>query len=771
MAKTNVPSVISVNGRQFRTNAKPDAYDFRDLEYRPMLRPLPPRLDAGPDGGAFFILNQDGQSCTGHAMAAVINTVLARQAAELKIAAPGLVSPYMLYRLARRYDEFPGQADDGSSLRGAFKGWLRHGVALDAEWQQLALAQRVNQLRAEVDLDNPDFTASCRQRPLGAYYRVNALRLDDMQSAINELHAIAVSAAVHTGWERPVPVTTPDGRRVMVIKRDKPAQPIGGHAFALVGYDELGFLVQNSWGKGWGMGGFAILQYEDWLTSAYDAWVCRPGVPSTPFVQPASASRITTSGEVVLSGGPNLTLLRPYVVNTGNEGRLSTSGKFTSSLVQLDEMFANMSLKHAAWGARDGTTARHIVLYAHGGLIDEFNGLSIAQRQLNWWLNNHVYPINFAWESGAIETIVDALDDVLHGRLPFGGLRFDFEEQWDRLVEGTARRLFAGLWAQMKGNATGASARDSQGDIRGGTEISRRLLDYRTQHGPENVHIHLAGHSAGTIFLTALARRLSEAGIPIDSLAFMGGAVTNALFEQFVLPSFTSGMIKRFTTFNLSEQMEQDDTCPGGDTPVYHKSLLYLVARGLEPDPDRISRMVPLVGLQLGLDAKPGTGSSLGQAIESASDTCDGRIVIAPGGSSPDLRSDARGHGDFDDDRATMTSILLRMLQVPTPPGGAYQPNAAISDLPGPMPVVISGVPIATPAPAAVARPARRRGRPPMMAAAAPAPADRAAEIRVPTEAAIAPRSKSPAFDILQANGYAWDEPPTDGAEGAAQDV
>jgi len=32
MAKTNVPSVISVNGRKFRTNARPDAFDLRDLE-------------------------------------------------------------------------------------------------------------------------------------------------------------------------------------------------------------------------------------------------------------------------------------------------------------------------------------------------------------------------------------------------------------------------------------------------------------------------------------------------------------------------------------------------------------------------------------------------------------------------------------------------------------------------------------------------------------------------------------------------------------------
>jgi hypothetical protein len=54
------------------------------------------------------VYKQDGQSCTGHAVAAVINHALGHTTARTR------VSPYMLYRLARRYDEFPGEADAGS---------------------------------------------------------------------------------------------------------------------------------------------------------------------------------------------------------------------------------------------------------------------------------------------------------------------------------------------------------------------------------------------------------------------------------------------------------------------------------------------------------------------------------------------------------------------------------------------------------------------------------------------------------------------------------
>jgi len=54
-------------------------------------------------------------------------------------------------------------------------------------------------------------------------------------------------------------------------------QPLGGHAVLCVGYDDKTqkFLVENSWGTGWGMKGFFTLPYN-YLTSpdlADDFWV------------------------------------------------------------------------------------------------------------------------------------------------------------------------------------------------------------------------------------------------------------------------------------------------------------------------------------------------------------------------------------------------------------------------------------------------------------------------------------------------------------------
>ena len=53
----------------------------------------------------------------------------------------------------------------------------------------------------------------------------------------------------------------------------------GGHAFAVVAYDAEGFWIQNSWGPGWGLGGFARIGYDDWLANGTDVWVARLGAP------------------------------------------------------------------------------------------------------------------------------------------------------------------------------------------------------------------------------------------------------------------------------------------------------------------------------------------------------------------------------------------------------------------------------------------------------------------------------------------------------------
>lgn len=40
-------------------------------------------------------------------------------------------------------------------------------------------------------------------------------------------------------------------------------QKLGGHAILIIGYNEKGFIIRNSWGKGWADKGYTVVPYSD----------------------------------------------------------------------------------------------------------------------------------------------------------------------------------------------------------------------------------------------------------------------------------------------------------------------------------------------------------------------------------------------------------------------------------------------------------------------------------------------------------------------------
>lgn len=749
MVKTNTPSTVKIAGvaAPFKTDALPDPFDSNDLVYRPQLQVLPARLDQRANEP---ILSQEGSSCTGHAVASLISTVLStepkrRPARGAPRTSSKIVSPYMLYALARRYDEFPGNEDIGSSLRGAFKGWSKHGVCLSETWPFGV---------PDPDLDDPAFMREAREVPLGAYYRVNVQRIDDLQSAITELNAVAVSAAVHDGWQTPKPYfdeKDPKSRKPLwVIDRTPDNQPMGGHAFLFAGYNEIGFLVQNSWGTSWGKDGYATLRYEDWLENGYDAWVARPGVPQTLFARPRQWTVPTPDG-VISTVGPNLQRLPKYLVNVTAGGGLSGSGKVSSSPCQIDDLVTEMARQHDAWVNADAATTRDVVLYAHGGLVDESGGIRTADRMITWWLENHVYPVHIAWESGAPTTIMSFFLGKLKELTPFGGPFDGIWERFDRKLEGMGR-AFRPLWEEMKTNARLASRDLPAGTIDWGAKIPgkepgvslliERLKVYRDTHDVE-LKVHLVGHSAGSVVLAETLLQLIKADFTVESMQLMGGAITIEEFNEKVLPQIGSGL-KRFATYDLTDGAEQNDQCPGGPIAVYRKSLLYFVARSLEVPNDPAAMEVPMLGLRNSLNEKIKRDGNMVTVLDAIGAK---NVIIGPNDEAdPTSRSRANGHGEFDDDPDTMTAIILRMLErqridevVPYPRGG--KPSAATAGA-----EAEPAVPDRT-QPAAALEKKQGAAAPPMMAAAGRAvrttalPRDRA-------------RPGNPYDRVMYASGY-----------------
>jgi hypothetical protein len=246
-------------------NVIPDRLDLRDRLYMPPVAVVP-GLALDPKTNIPMLDQGQTNACTGFALASVVYHLQHTAKRKQKDCC---VSPFMLYSMARRYDEFPGDPDidTGSSLRGAIKGWYKHGACSDRLWTSETMPT------GQVTKSADDWWLDAVRRPLGAYYRVDTRAVTDMHVALNEIGILYASVVCHSGWGEGLSSTSYTKGGYWMIPRRKASPSDGGHAFAIVGYNQDGFIIHNSWGTGWGTKGRAVLPYEDWLDHAMDCWV------------------------------------------------------------------------------------------------------------------------------------------------------------------------------------------------------------------------------------------------------------------------------------------------------------------------------------------------------------------------------------------------------------------------------------------------------------------------------------------------------------------
>lgn len=597
-------------------DALPDTIDFRDRLYIPTLVLVPPTSDmAGYRASAIPVLDQgnDG-ACTGFALATVANYLLRVRRRD---PTADEVSAWMLYAMAKRYDEWPGEDYDGSSARGAVKGWYKNGLCSLALWRDKVADHTIEACRA----------ADAIKRPLGAYFRVNHRDLVAMHAALSEVGILFATAGVHTGWQE-----LANGGSDIPFSQ----VPIGGHAFAIVGYDQDGFWIQNSWGTGWGDKGLARLSYDDWLANGSDVWVAALGAP-VRFNRPFAGAALHAGTERRLQSHVYADL-RPHIITAKNDGVLDAKGDYGLTPDGLKDVITVQMPKRM-----EGWKVKRVVLYAHGGLVSQDSAVQTVANNRDPMLQAEVYPLSFVWRSDAWSTIKDILQDVMARRRDEALLdrSKDFMlNRLDDMLEPLAR-VFGGkaLWDEMKENALRATS-EAQGAARLAADLIAPLLKDGTID-----ELHLVGHSAGSIFHAPLARYLAGKEISIASLTLWAPACTIELFNDFYRPLIESGKIRRFDLYTLSDATERSDNCAN----IYHKSLLYLVSAAFEQKP-RIPLIRdagwPLLGRQRDL-----------ASIEKSFWNTDRHLHIAPGADSGAVH-----HGDFDNDPATLLSTLHRIV-------------------------------------------------------------------------------------------------------------
>lgn len=593
-----------VKGRKL--DALKDVPDIRDRIYEPTLAPLPPSV---PVPGGLSILDQgkDG-ACTGFALAATINLLLATNDKLAATERARRVSPHMLYVMARQHDEWPGERYEGSSLRGALRGFFNCGVCLDKLWK----APSLNELSLQSAQD-------ARNTTLGAYFRLRP-HLPDYHAALSETGVIFASATVHRGWDDPVKARITTGQGVSL------------HAFAIIGYDQDGFWIQNSWGKTWGDKGVAHWPYEDWAGNIQDAWVLQLAIPAPcAFGLGRMRGQGRTGADISRTKrmAPARTDIAGHYVHVDN-GNFSKTQPYWSDerdVVATAELMSKTK------------DYQHFLFYAHGGLNAPDDAAMRTAAMKDVFKENGVYPYSVFYDTGLLKTLKDVIlgrADEINTRT--GGLL----DLTDALIEKSIGSIGTKLWNEMKADARLPFEQKRDGEL--AIKLFVAQLTARVQAGLPPLQIHLAGHSTGAILighlLTALDRVL-PAAIHVQSCSLMAPACSVAFFQEHYRPrlgklSQALTKIDRLKVYCLKDPAEQDDQV----TPLYNKSLLYLVSNAFETE-----GFLPILGME---KFKDKVGTSLAEIAYADKDSAVTR---------------SRSHGGFDNDPFTMNDILHSILK------------------------------------------------------------------------------------------------------------
>jgi hypothetical protein len=617
-------SSVAVAGKDRILNVRNDVPDIRDRYYEPALIQLKDQID-NRDPAGVLDQGQEG-ACTGFGLAAVINLLNQK-----RNKSPFRASMRMLYEMAQKHDEWPGEDYAGSSCRGAIRGWKNMGVCPDGDPKNRQRNPEEWGYKTDDMLGGLTVARAraARVNTLGAYYRLRP-EISDYHAAINETGAIYVSAQVTDGWS----VLGQESYRALP-EIPFSEQPIGGHAFAIVGYNDEGFIVQNSWGNSWGHKGFGVWTYEDWVENIMDGWAFRMALPTPRIFGHVPRSALTGGAEAQRRAPKRFEIAGHFV--HFDDGKYKARGDYWSTAQDIE-----ITSKVVAGGYD------HLMVYAHGGL----NAPPASARRIHalkeGFKRNGIYPFHAMYDTGLAEEVKDTVRRALQlaeqrseGFLDM--IKEKITDATDKLIEDTVRKPVTAIWDEMK--------RDARIPFEARGDGLHTIETFAKELAGDGKKIHLVGHSTGAILLGHLLDAIDSLGVPdlLSSCSLMAPACTVDFYHQHYHPRLgrqaSGGKVVRLPKLNvycLNEELERDDQVAF----AYRKSLLYLVSNALER-----KREKPILGMAR--DHKRVKG---GSGLD---------IVISKGGKRG--RSSSTTHGGFDNDANTLNDVMKTILAAKPP--------------------------------------------------------------------------------------------------------
>ncbi len=602
-----------------------DRLDLRDRPYRPLLTSLPKVYPNFADiadiikcyKNTDMILDQGNSgACTGYALATVINYILwkdivSKNYKEFLESPLGFeikkVSQKMLFNLARIYDEWDSEDYEGSSCRGAMKGWYKHGVCQESYWEFYEDEPKLGWEKEAIE------------RPLGAYYRVDRNSISDMQSAVCEVGALYVSASIHNGWWELAEKKESDivDIRVDIPTIDYHKFPVGSHAFVIVGYTRCGFIIQNSWGINWGNSGFAILTYKDWLEHGMDAWVAVIGVPVDIDVSPNTYSNLSLSvkSNEIREGTKSIRKALEY--NYKNEklkpvseeiayqhtlvlnsyGRAKHTIIYTSSVEKSIDIICYENVKK--WLDKKSSNQK-VALYAFGGFKDEEEYISKIRVMLPYFIENGIYPIFLTWQNSYYKEIEESIEKFFQATIKLDGANLkekdilQNQDALDRAIENHVRKISTrAIWSEIKDKALSANSEEIEefnSRKKGALYILTDSFQKLKQEYKYKFELHAIAYSAGSQLLaTEWLTGLADRGMLLHSLHLVAPTITIRDCNNYIIEAEEQALFEmgKIYIYLLDREKELKD-----GVSKYSKSLLFLISRALE----KIHK-TPLLGL------------------------------------------------------------------------------------------------------------------------------------------------------------------------------
>jgi C1A family cysteine protease len=232
---------------------KRDKPDTRDFKYRTLYTvprsELARKSDMRPDMSQVENQGHTG-SCTANSAVGTMEYLkrdrLNRRVLCMKVRRD--LSRLFLYYNTRAI-EGTVDVDSGASIRNTVKALAKQGVCYARSWPYV-------ESRFDEKPDEDCYKEAERYK-IVSYYRVESV--DEALNALAQKLPVCFGALLYESFN--------DVARTGKVKLPEPGErTIGAHAMLLVGYkmDEDGngdFIVRNSWGEGWGLGGYCYLPF------------------------------------------------------------------------------------------------------------------------------------------------------------------------------------------------------------------------------------------------------------------------------------------------------------------------------------------------------------------------------------------------------------------------------------------------------------------------------------------------------------------------------